>query len=72
MEDQSTDPFALNESAGLEKMIHAPIHQNLEKDFKQCEGWRKPGIQSSPPVKDTAEKENSHYLMSLLKSALSI
>lgn len=31
-------PFALNESARLEKMTHAPIHQNLEKDFKRCEG----------------------------------
>lgn len=57
---------------GWKKMTYALIHQNLEKGFKWCEGWSKPGIQSSPSVKDTAEKENSHYLMSHLKSALSI
>lgn len=52
-------------------MAYALIHPNLEKGFKWCEGWSKPGIQSSE-VKAMAEKENSHYLMSYLKSALSI
>lgn len=63
----------LNESARLEKMTSLSlIHQNLEKGFKWCEGWSKPGIQSSLSAEDMAEKENSHYLMSHFKSALSI
>lgn len=46
--------------------------KSLEKGLEWCEGCRKPGIQSSVSVKDAAEKENSYYLMSHLKGALSI
>lgn len=62
--DQSTDLCA--------EWVCKAGKNDLEKGFKWCEGWSKPGFQRSLSAKDTAEKENSHYLMSHLKSALSI
>ena len=72
----SQQTFVLTESARLEKMTHTRMQTECWKGIQVM--WRLKQARLSEhslcslSAKDTAEKENSHYLMSHLKSALSI